>query len=175
MILSQWLGHMEHNWIFPSKVFLSFLFLCSADFFEYEFFFILPFSSNMRNKAKCYIITNNSMVHTDVINLHRHVLCMQLFTCRVLLELQFKIHTLELHFILKGIPHETMKFLIFYDKILQNETYTNRKLKQWTVWNYWDLVHFVHVLNVRRHEIWRNWISSYLEFLEGNFKQSFYF
>ena len=42
------------------------------------------------------------MVHTDVINLRRHVLCMQLFTCRVLLELQFKIHTLELHFILKG-------------------------------------------------------------------------
>ena len=126
-------------------------------------------------KAKCYIITNNSMVHTDVINLHRHVLCMQLFTCRVLLELQFKIHTLELHFILKGIPHETMKFLIFYDKILQNETYTNRKLRQWTVWNYWDLVHLVHVLNVRRHEIWRIWIFSYLEFLEGNFKQSFYF
>ena len=42
------------------------------------------------------------MVHTDVINLRRHVLCMQLFTCRVLLELQFKIHTRELHFILKG-------------------------------------------------------------------------
>ena len=50
---------------------------------------------------------------------------------------------------------------------------TNRKLKQWAVWNYWDLVRLVHVLNVRRHEIQRIWISLYLEFLDGNFKQSF--
>ena len=54
---------------------------------------------------------------------------------------------------------------------MRNKTYTNRKLRQWGVWNYWDPV---HVLNVRRHEIRRIWISSYLEFMEGNFKQSFY-
>ena len=76
--------------------------------------------------------------------------------------------------LLWAIPRETMKLWIFLNKILRYKTYTNRKLRQWGVWNYWDLVHLVHVLNVRRHEIRRIWVSSYLEFLEGNFKQSFY-
>ena len=75
--------------------------------------------------------------------------------------------------LLWAIPRETMKLWIFLNKILRYKTYTNRKLRQWGVWNYWDLVYLVHVLNVRRHEIRRIWVSSYLEFLEGNFKQSF--
>ena len=65
-------------------------------------------------------------------------------------------------------------FDFFKNKILRNKTCTNKKLRQWGVSNYWDLEHLVHVLNVSRHEIWRIWISSYLEFLEGNFKQSFF-
>ena len=63
------------------------------------FILILPFSSNMRNKNKCFDITNNKILaYTDVIKITQ--------TC---MQLGFKVHILEQHSILssRGKPHVT--------------------------------------------------------------------
>ena len=98
---------MEHNLKISLKKFCDdynfFVFWSSADLFEYVcvFILILPFTSNMRNKDKFFDITNNTILaYTDVIKITQT--CLQLFTCRVLLELGFKVHILEQHSILSS-------------------------------------------------------------------------
>ena len=61
-------------------------------------------------------------------------------------------------------------FDFFQIKFCTRWNLTDRKLKQWAVWNYWDLVRLVHLCC---QEIQRICPSLYLEFWEGNFKQSF--